>query len=493
MAMDTHNNVKSSVNPVQKSILTVYLSLKAVLAGAVLLLSDAVTLLKSAVKVAGGKLTGVRESPNVVQWHGIPSVLNIPADANLDFNFWRKPTYIVPTLAGMVKIKLRWLLEEKRVEVIPDDYLMKWVTHGPLSRLAAIDGQQVQVDFSVIDQLTFDEDAFLTAGILRFELGNPSSLSIEFTNGERYTPADGAHWALAKLHMQAVASFIIPGRFHGNIHLGLPCAAAASLYRLNKKGALYQLLAPHLRFTLRINNEALRVQRSLDRSKAYAPFPMEGADFAQSIADDTVERTIQPGLRAPHWSLATEALPYNQFGDAYYQVIRRFVQQVLAEVDAVELNAWSNYMAAYIPNFLQADAAEAITTLIWQVSVLHSADHYTFEFLLLSERYSFNKIRLKTPAQSGIRADLPEAQLIDLACDPEDRYRSNVFVATFVRGHKHPLWSNTMNNLSYRFTAPALKLAAESFQRDLLATEQQLEQKHLNLCPLNHVFQSICW
>jgi len=288
-------------------------------------------------------------------------------------------------------------------------------------------------------------------------------------------------------------SLLIAGRFHGNIHFGLPCTAAASLSRLNKKGALFQLLSPHLRFTLRINNEALRVRRAQDRSKAYAPFAVDGDEFVRSIAADVDEQLIQPGMRTPPWSTTTNNLPFNEFGKRYYQVIKDFVDTVMPSINQRELSEWQGFMNTYIPDFSEQDAAAAIATIIWQVCVLHSADHYSFEVLMDSERYSFNKIHLKTPGLSAVKKDMPQSQLLDLACDPEDRFRSNVFVDTFARGHKHVFWSNTMDQIKYRFKDSDLQDKAKKFQQNLLAAEHQLEKEGINICPLNRTFQSICW
>jgi len=486
-------NTQNKVNPLQGIFLTLVLSLKAILGGIVLLVSDSVTLLKSAWLYLFSSVMGVKQSPHVTQWHGIPSVLNIPAWENLDFNFWRKPTYIVPTLKGMVKNKVLWLLEERRVEVIPDELLIRWVTHGPVSRITSVQNGIAKVDFSIVDSLVKDEDVFAHGPQMSWTLGQPETLSLTFRNGERYTPLDGAQWDLSKLHIQSCMSLLIAGRFHGNIHFGLPCTAAASLSRLNKKGILYQLLSPHLRFTLRINNEALRVRRAQDRSKAYAPFAVDGDEFVRSIAADVTEQLLEPGMRTPPWSTTINDLPFNNYGKRYYDVIKRFVDNVIPSIEQNELAQWQGFMNTYVPNFSAQEPAAAIATIIWQVCILHSADHYSFEVLMASERYSFNKIRLKTPALSDVKKDMPQSQLLDLACDPEDRFRSNVFVDTFARGHKHFLWSNTMDQVRYRFKSSDLQQQAQQFQQELLATEQQLEAEDINICPLNRVFQSICW
>jgi hypothetical protein len=78
-------------------------------------------------------------------------------------------------------------------------------------------------------------------------------------------------------------------------------------------------------------------------------------------------------------------------------------------------------------------------------------------------------------------------------CDPEDRYRSNVFARTFVAGHKHWMWDNSMANVAYKFRDSVLKDEVTQFNASLQETQSQLENKGLNLTPLRKIFQSICW
>jgi len=478
---------------IRKCLLTSFLSLKAMLAGIVLGLSNVLLVLQSAFKYVFCASMGIKKTPEVVMWNGFPSVLSVPAKANLDFDFWRKPTYIVPTLKALVNNKTKKLLLEKRVDIIPDETLYHWIANGALSRLAVFEGDNITVDLSLIRDVKADSGAYFTGPIITVNKQNHKDVSIAFKNGESYGPNDGAFWSLSKLHVQVCASFLLPGNFHGNIHFGLPCVAAASLYTLNKKSPLYQLLAPHLRFTLRINNEALRVQRAQDRSKPYAPFPLSGEEFVKSIASDIKTQLMEPGFRCPPWSLKNEDLPFNQYGQSYYQVIREFVEEVLSQCSEQELKDWKLYMQCYIPNFEQQNTVDAVATIIWQVSFLHSADHYGLDKLMQAERYMFYKIQLPEPALSGIDKETSDEQVIRRACLTDDRFRSNVFNVTFARGHKHPLWSNSMDNVRYKFSDKALQASASQFQKDLLKTQDELIEKNINICPLSNVFQSICW
>lgn len=475
-------------------LLTSLLTLKACFAGLILWLLDISLLLKSLLQYVGSKIMGIRQSVYVSQWRGMPSVLTISAADNLDFNFWRKPTYLLPTLSAMVKFKVKKLLDDRRVEILPDDKLYHWISATPLSRLVTQEGDYLCLDLAVVENLQTDADVYYTGPKLRIHRHNHADAQICFkADPHVYTPTDGSLWDLAKLHLQASSAFVMPGRFHGNIHFGLPCVAAASLQVLTADDALYQLLAPHLRFTLRINNEALRVQRAQDRSKPYAPFPVSGDEFVNSIAGDVQEQLLNPGFRCPPWSLRNKDLAFNQFGQAYYDEVLAFVARVYPKLNAASLRNFKHQVALYIPGFADADDIHALATLIWQVSFLHSADHYAMEHVMQGDQYVFFSMHLPKPAQSLIKSDTPRAQLIQMACDAEDKYRSSVFCRTFVAGHKHPLWSNTMDNIRYRFKDEALQQAAIDFQQQLLRTEQQLDRQGINICPLAHTFQSICW
>jgi hypothetical protein len=394
---------------------------------------------------------------------------------------------------SIVKNKVPFLLDEKRVEVIPDQVMVDWSLSGPLSRLVNDDGDYWILNLDSVDQLETDENVTLHGPTLVIDKSTKDPMFLRFADGSEYKPEDGALWTLSKLHFQAAATFLLPGRFHGNIHFGLPCTAAASLHTLPNDSVLYQLLAPHFRFTLRINNEALRVQRAQDRSKPYAPFPMSGDEFAKSIAEDVQERLIEPGFQTPHWSLSNTDLPYNQFGQAYYDVIKPFVAEVLAHANSEEVETWQQWIAQYVPDFENADAVDAIATLIWQVTVLHSADHYTMEHLMEAHRYIFAQPHLPMPSKSSIQEGMSDAQVVSLMCDPEDRYRSNVFARTFVAGHKHWMWDNSMANIAYKFRDSVLKDEVTKFDASLQNTESKLESKGLNLTPLSKIFQSICW
>lgn len=479
------------IDIIRKVILTSLLSIKALFAGIVLFLSDLLLLLKSLFKYVFDRALGVRQTADVVIWNGFPSVLKIPSKENLDFNFWRKPTYVIPTLIALVKNKVKWLLEEKRVTPIPDEQLGYWITHGPLSRLAARQGECLSVDLAQVKDVETDEGVYLVGP--KVEMKDNGEVAIRFSSDEVYTPDDGGLWVLSKLHIQAAAAYLLPGRFHGNIHFGLPCVSAASLSSLEKTDVLYQLLEPHVRFTLRINNEALRVQRAQDRTKPYAPFPVSGEEFVKSIAADVKQELMDPGLRCPPWSLQQEQMPFVQYGQAYYSVVVDFVNEIYPGISESEKQRWQHYMRGYIPGFERHAINEAIATIIWQVSFLHSADHYAMDCLMQSDKYLFSKMRMKSPRQSGITRETPTDQVVKMACDAEDRFRLNVFGGTFMRGHKHPLWSNTMDNIEYRFKEKALVQSARKFQSRLLETERALQEKELNICPLKNVFQSICW
>lgn len=491
MLTRTQNNALSA-RP-QARLMQALLFLKAIPLGILLVLICFFGWLRSAVQVAFSKLMGVPHRSEVIVWKGFPSVLDITPADNMDFDFWRKPSYILPTLSAMNRYFLDKLYLDQRVTLADDSDFHFWMTHGPLSRLVKAQADMLSIDLTVIADVSTDEGTQLPGLLIQVARNDPMQISMQFAGDDHvYSARDGGLWVLAKLHAQAAISFILPGRFHGNIHFGLPCTAAAVLQTLPAESVLYQLLAPHLRFTLRINNEALRVQRAQDRSKPYAPFPMSGESFVQSIAVDVKEHVVDTAFRAPHWSMQGE-LPFQRFGQAYYEPIHAFVAQVLEQEDPAVVRAYQQVVAQSVPGFDHVPAADAIATLIWQVSILHSADHHAMSVQMGEAGKSFMAMRLPVPANSQIKAETRADDVVRMACSADARYRAKVFEHTFVIGHKHPLWSNTMDQISYRFQHTSLQQLAHDFRQQLMDTEARLESQGLNICPLRHTFQSICW
>lgn len=476
----------------RKKLVSLALTIKAIPAALVLYTLDIFILFRSLTRWAVASLAGIKQPVQLVQWRGLPSVIEIPLDQQVDFNFWRKPLYIFNTLKAAIKNKTLLLTEQSRIEILPDEKLVKWLTHTPLSRITAEQEGLLVCDLSQCRELKTEADTYLSGPVIRINKSTGQPHSIGFANGENFTPEDGRHWDLAKLHMQNSVFYTMTGYIHGDVHFVMPCAAAAAITELAKNSVLRQLLAPHLRFTLHINNEALRVQRASDKSKPYSPFPTSADEFIKGISNDIHKHLLTPGFQAPHKVLLNQTSVFSSYCQTYYQTIYDFVAKVLPFIDNDEIEQFCQRVAWDVPQFDQYDTTHTLATVIWQVSVLHSLDHETLFNVMELEKYHVGILRMPEPEH---HKDLPfnQQELIQRACSADDCFRTKVFAHTFAIGHKHPLWDNSLGKTRYAFKQTELQKISKEFRESLIQTDLNLCEKGQQLTPISRLFQSICW
>lgn len=474
---------------------TLLLNVKTFTLQAILHLTDFLVFLQSWIKATLIKTLNIRETARISTWNGIPSVLELPSNLVSDFNLWRKPLYVGHTFNAIRDNKPLMVLNQLSVEILPDSKLIDWILNTPLSRASHItsegDNKRLVVcDLSVCREIKTDDGTYLEGPIVKlYEDGTP--YSIEFSENNIIYPSQRAHWDLAKLHFQTCAPYYIAGYLHGDIHFGLPCVIAKHVQDLPQDSVLYQLLAPHVRFTLHINNEALRVQRASDKSKPYAPFPVEANEFIRGITLCLKRMLLVPGFKAPHRSLEHSWSNYATFAQSYYNVIHHFVSQVWPSIDQNQYDRFARKIGADIANFENFTGIDALATFIWQVSIQHSAEHEQVYTQMELEKYQSATIRLPAPDLS-LPDNLTTNEIIERAIHPEDRYKTVVFAHTFVLGHKHPYFDNSMRAVHYGFNQPTLIEIAKNFQISLIENDLA-QQKNPAYVPLDKLIQSICW
>jgi len=186
-------------------------------------------------------------------------------------------------------------------------------------------------------------------------------------------------------------------------HFVFPDAAGAAQQRLPRTGILYKLLAPHLRFTIRINqvrdhgsaienqddwfhyllvyillpmtSEEFLVHNSVKTNSYY--FPDDRQNWEGKRANELVDfQNMLSQFRLPAFDGVTAAKDaYHYMIFAYYRVIRDFVAKVWPDVDAQDWALWKSYLVPVMKIVDTADPIDVLATLIWTTSVVHSADH----------------------------------------------------------------------------------------------------------------------
>lgn len=209
-----------------------------------------------------------------------------------------------------------------------------------------------------------------------------------------WSPGDGDGWELAKyfvLQGGALCSTLV---VHPLLHFPMDSVNAITKTALPKDHIIFQLLYPHLRFTLYLEKAVLTFKTSLLMSKwwmPYAPYP----GSYEGLRDLLVEgyEGIGHNFSYPPFQFQFEPEyiegKYGEFHQAYFPVFKKFATNILVDLTDTEvfyLSKWADYISHWVPNFpkgveLVRDRELLISTVayyLFDVSVGHTVDHYNF-------------------------------------------------------------------------------------------------------------------
>ena len=427
----------------------------------------------------------------ITKHEGVPGVLNVRPEEEADFLKYRSPLYTNVATAGVAKQDALDSCGRQTIKVVNDENFRKMILHTPLSHALPLDPDNphfYKLDLSVQFAIDTKEGTKYQVKTVRIPV-NPASTakpSIELDTGKIIEgPAPGEksqEWELAKLYFQMSWAHAVVGLFHTWVHFGVPDVAAASLTNgvvdgtIKEGSTLHSLLSPHLRFTMRINNQALHV----GRFSAEEPLQMEHEEFTKTIAKRVVAEEIQvPRDRR-------SASPYEYFLHEYKKPIRKFVESVAHTIDADEYKAWLAPLVANYPQLAKASMEEVLTHLIWQVSVVHSSDHHAaYKF----RNYGVSSIPKKFSDVTAQERTDP-TKLVDSATTTNFRTAVDIFAKHL---ELHPDLDNRTVSANYAFQGEAEKRAAQTLKSDLVALNARMAQEAVQFCPLNTMLQSVCF
>jgi hypothetical protein len=356
-------------------------------------------------------------------------------------------------------------------------------------------------DFSIFEQLETFPGTYAAGTTVLFRRENPTArlsvVSIR-VNGLNLTPADGEAWELAKLFTMQGATIRLVFSTHALLHFPDDSINAISKHCLPIDHVLFQLLIPHFDLHLVLDNT---VQTSVTSPLLnHQLFPWTPHTGPASGLVRTLEQLYcgvedNPAYPSYHFKhpRRTEGEKYVNFLEAYYQTILRFVRKVLARVgpeDEIVCN-WANYVATHVPGFPDADNIFemqdeasgvrnldwAVATIIWDVSVGHTTDHYNMGLLDINE----NPMRIRVPPPLSKDARLDRGKLRKWS----DYFRYRLFWRLFLR-------STTvyrLDNVRYPFTDPQLRQYNDEFLRDLKKTAESVAKDEF--IPLREIARSV--
>ena len=419
----------------------------------------------------------------------IPVTVKTTKATELDFLEYRSPTYIAPMSWGVAEEFAAMVLKSNQPQPITEDILVRIFTETAGATRTQWDEkrQSYVVDFSCFRAGVWDG---YYQDVLEFEFNKEHAhYAIIDRQGNRYTP-DNRNWNSCLFHVICSYAISIPGGAHNWVHFAFPDAIATAVYqKLPKNSFLYHLLAPHTRFTNRINHQALWIQKSTDnypdlRHKLipWITFPMYGENFRNGIFYNTAEKykDLHEHCLMPH-KLDT-SLPYFVYLKAYFEVIEKFVKQVIPYIENDAYDILANYVESFLPGFKELDKTQILSVFIWQVGIWHLTDHLTY--FPYAKKYGFTEIR-KSITKPFSLADVSSY----------NRYCFRSFLNVFVMFNPNPQLNQSLLNIdAYNFPKDSeLYAAAVSFRDNLLETDRQLKAKNLQFVPIEKHIQSICF
>lgn len=352
-------------------------------------------------------------------------VIHIPQDEVVDWWIHIGSRYLrtlfytpVAFLRGLVKPGLEKVSDEEFSQILTRSLFSKFLKNNFNSQDLEVFGKFIHADniwvcdFSPVKVFKPFKGLHVSGTMILLKKEGEEfivvSIYMQATNS-LFTPKDEDKWELAKyfaLQSGALCSTLV---LHPLLHFPMDSINAITKSALPKNHLLFQLVYPHLRFTLYLEKAVLTFKSSILQSKwwiPYAPYPGPYESVRELLSQGyrgIEDNKNYPPFRYP-FAPPFVTGKYGEFQQAYYAVIKKFVNNILADLDDTEvfyLAKWGDYISPWVPGFpkgleLVRDRellSSTVAFFIYDVSVGHTVDHYIFGAM------NFRKIpiRLRVP------------------------------------------------------------------------------------------------
>ena len=314
-----------------------------------------------------------------------------------------------------------------------------------------------------------------------------------------FTPNDKDKWELAKyfvLQGGALCSTLV---IHPLLHFPMDAVNAITKTALPKDHLLFQLLYPHLRFTLYLEKAVLTFKSSLLMSKwwmPYAPYPGEYEGLRDLLVEGYKGIKGNDSYPPYEYQLKPEFIEgeYGVFHNEYYAVIRKFVNSImvnLTETEMFYLKQWGDYIAQWVPNFtkgvdLIANRELMVSTIayyLFDITVGHTIDHYNYGNMNI--RKIPMRLREAPPNQSQPLAPLNRKSLTTFWDFGKYEMARRLFFAATTK--------TALIDTEYDFGSrnSVLQPIVKQFKSDLIKCSEDLKKKGADYIPVEKIAASI--
>lgn len=432
------------------------------------------------------------QKAKIVFWNDIWSVVKVPWDLQYDFLKFRAPSYL-PWVDKATDSYYSYLLnidyKPETLEIIKDQQLLDLIYKSNLSYyIEKINPDTDALDIGMMRYVLTFKGYY---DIRRVEIDTRTKKMSFFTKQNDKIDENHPLYNIAKAHTSICINYFTPGIGHSWTHFSFPCTVSALCYNMvDRDSVLCKILAIHTRFTLFINNQALRIQYATANSTSWKkilnplqPWPVTGAVFVWMNSRKTVEfyKTDGAFFCPPRFD---ENIPYFKNLMRYYREVEKFINNLKPFIEKDLLDNFITEAIQYFPVLAEFDPYDVLITFIWQVTFAHSADHHVFYEATRANGFAIAIERLKHCTPETTINDLVDTTYLE-------KYRNTLDV--FVRYNYLPEFDNSMANLSYNFADKKLVEIENEYISNLKLLEKTLEQEGNLYCPLSRTSQSICF
>jgi hypothetical protein len=319
-------------------------------------------------------------------------------------------------------------------------------------------------------------------------------------------PGDPA-WNLAKAYALQGASYIGLFVVHPALHFPMDSVNAITKTAVPRNHLLFQLLHPHSSYALAVNNAVLvtddGVLSSNPQGTWFDPLTAEGLVIKRLFGAGYAGNRDRPDLYPQYNYMQPwmdDSVSYGRCLKLYFAPFLTFCTTVATEILTDSPNdtyvvRWANYLNAHLHGFpdgkeiLKIDVlAKALAIYMWDVTVSHAADHYSYANDITPKApgpagttlaaWKFLRLRVPPPQQSSDGAGVKQ---VGDVCHPDDLFRAEMAQEMFFKSAT--IWPNLMDT-TYAFTSPRLLQAQLKFHDDLKVVSAQVANVMPNFMPL---------
>jgi len=308
----------------------------------------------------------------------------------------------------------------------------------------------------------------------RFSCDNITFLKTATSNELVVTPKDKA-WNLAKVYACQGAAYHALFVVHPALHFPMDSVNAITKTAVPQIHPLFQALFPHTTYTLTLDNEVLEGKQSIvNNNPPDTPFdPLTGKGYNLKQLFGVGYAGYKNLAAYPRYDymkpwMNGETL-YGTCLSQYFKPFLVFARQIASVIPKTDpyVRRWADYCSANVQGFPNGETifdgdnlARVMAIYLWDVTVAHGADHYSFAYdIQLKDKF----LRIRRPPPTDINDGADVHKVGDVA-NLDDMTRAELANAMFFKVVTLP---PNLIDTTYLFKETALQAAVATFHANL--------------------------